>query len=98
MGSVGSWVVEGAPMVIPFQKVFLRQPREGEGEGDVVLDEEFLVIFARAAWRAETSRHPPPRTMIRGSRQALFCFILTSCVSCFSLDRMDMPVININDI
>lgn len=57
LDSVGNWVVEGAPMVIPFQKVFLRQPREGEG--DVMFDEEFLAMCARAASWMETSRRSP---------------------------------------
>ncbi|KAK3364028.1 hypothetical protein B0T25DRAFT_597734 [Lasiosphaeria hispida] len=46
------WVVQGAPMVIPFQDVFLR-PSEGQ-ETDIVLTEDFFANMGRRCWENET--------------------------------------------
>lgn len=43
------WVVEGAPMVIPFEPVFLR-PKKG-GETDLVINESTFVQMARRCWQ-----------------------------------------------
>ncbi|KAK3364022.1 hypothetical protein B0T25DRAFT_529018 [Lasiosphaeria hispida] len=46
------WVVQGAPMVIPFQDVFLR-PSEGQ-ETDIVLTKDFFADMGRQCWETET--------------------------------------------
>jgi len=45
------WIVEGAPMVIPFQEVFLR-PAQGQ-ETDIVLAEDFLADLVMLCWRSK---------------------------------------------
>ena len=51
-----NWIVTGAPLVIPFEHVFLR-PRRGdfETETDFILSEEHLAKFAVGCWKAETT-------------------------------------------
>ena len=44
------WVVEGAPLVIPLERVFLR-PKQ-DGETDFVMAEPALVAMARVCWHA----------------------------------------------
>src|SRR3569833_98771 len=49
-----NWVITGAPLVIPFEHVFLR-PRRGDFETDFVLSEEHLAKYAVSCWKAETT-------------------------------------------
>ncbi|KAK5657199.1 hypothetical protein OQA88_3257 [Cercophora sp. LCS_1] len=46
------WVVEGAPMVIPFQEVFLR-PKQGQ-DTDIILTNEFFADMAVKCWERDT--------------------------------------------
>jgi len=50
---VDHWVVEGAPMVLPFQDVFLR-PAQGQEETDLVLTEDFFATMAMQCWQTAT--------------------------------------------
>ena len=43
------WLVEGAPMAIPFEHVFLR-PKQGVRETDLVFDETDFATLARRCW------------------------------------------------
>jgi hypothetical protein len=45
------WVVKGGPLVIPFERVFLRP--KAAGETDLVIDEPTFVIMARQVWQRE---------------------------------------------
>jgi hypothetical protein len=47
------WVVEGGPMVIAFEDVFLR-PAQGE-EKDIVLAEAFVAVLAMKCWQSNTT-------------------------------------------
>jgi len=47
------WVVEGAPMVIPFEHVFLR-PKQGGREMDIVLTEPFCATMGMQCWKSNT--------------------------------------------
>lgn len=42
------WVVEGAPLVVPFERVFLR-PKQ-DGETDFVMAESAFIAMARGCW------------------------------------------------
>ncbi|KAK5657547.1 hypothetical protein OQA88_3120 [Cercophora sp. LCS_1] len=46
------WVVEGAPMVIPFEDVFLR-PTQGQ-ETNIVLTDNFFAGLAMQCWQTNT--------------------------------------------
>jgi len=49
-----SWVVEGAPLVIPFERVFLRPPKQDQdGETDFVMAEPAFVTMARECWQLD---------------------------------------------
>jgi len=45
------WVVKGGPLIIPFERIFLRPKRAGET--DLVIDDPTFVMMARTAWLSE---------------------------------------------
>ena len=52
----GSVVFSGDPLVIPFNLLFLREPRDGTAEGDIVISRGEFGLFADPVWRIQGFR------------------------------------------
>ncbi|KAK5655369.1 hypothetical protein OQA88_5936 [Cercophora sp. LCS_1] len=62
-----NWVVKGAPMVIPFEDVFLRSPRQQET--DLILSSTFFLDMGMQCWQSHTNiKVQSERIIIQPSR------------------------------